>query len=322
MISMCGVRIQGDKSWINIICIYRRPNAHVRVGAWKDILKNVNEREATIVAGDFNAHHTSWNCEKTDSMSERLMEEFDSIELFVVNDDTKTRIGEVGQADSNIDLIFANDKAMDMIKISIAEETWGSDHFPLFFELGIDRRIYKKISHRISNKRTDWPAYSGWLMDHAQKIKEENYIVKNREERYEEFIGIVKTAVYEAKRRKKADNIGKRIVNREEEGKSLTSKKKQTKLKREDNIKKRKEGTTSHRRRKRNPVEWWDQECDEAIQKRREAQKEYIKKRDLGSKIEFKRSIAEARKIIRGKKKENFRNFANSLNRHMNMSYV
>lgn len=88
-------------------------------------------------------------------MGERLLEEFENINMFVVNEDTKTRIGEVGQSDSNIDLIFANDKALDLIKYSVAEETWGSDHYPVFFELGVNRKLYKKITNRISSKLTD-----------------------------------------------------------------------------------------------------------------------------------------------------------------------
>lgn len=75
-------------------------------------------------------------------------------------------------------------------------------------------------------------------------------------------------------------------------------------------------------RRKRNPVEWWDDECEKAIKSRRTAQREYAKRRMMECRIEFKKTIAEARKIIKREKKENFKNFAGTLNKYTNLSYV
>lgn len=86
---VCGIRLAGKVGALNIICVYRRPGSQVKKGAWKDILRHVDTNEAVIIGGDFNAHHLVWNCEKTDSVGEVLLEEFESKDLFVVNDDTK-----------------------------------------------------------------------------------------------------------------------------------------------------------------------------------------------------------------------------------------
>lgn len=89
----CGIRIEGEQITVNFICIYRRPGNKVPKGAWNEIFKNVNPREGIIIAGDFNAHHSIWNCERTDTVGETLLEEFNANDIFIVNHNTKTRLG-------------------------------------------------------------------------------------------------------------------------------------------------------------------------------------------------------------------------------------
>lgn len=80
--------------------------------------------------------------------------------FFIVNHDTKTRIDEVGQRNTNIDLIFSNSKIFSLIKYKQEEESWGSDHIPISFVCGTDYRVYRKKTNRISSKRTDWGKYT------------------------------------------------------------------------------------------------------------------------------------------------------------------
>lgn len=80
--------------------------------------------------------------------------------FFIVNHDTKTRIGEVGQRNTNIDLIFSNSKIFSLIKYKQEEESWESDHIPISFVCETDYRVYRKKTNRISSKRTDWGKYT------------------------------------------------------------------------------------------------------------------------------------------------------------------
>lgn len=57
-----------------------------------------------MIAGDMNAHNTTWNCEETDKNGERLQEIMKEKDLYIVNYDTKTRMGDINRRDSNIDL--------------------------------------------------------------------------------------------------------------------------------------------------------------------------------------------------------------------------
>lgn len=43
--------------------------------------------------GDFNTHNVMWNCRRTDVSGNRLMDEMERVELYVMNDDTKTHVG-------------------------------------------------------------------------------------------------------------------------------------------------------------------------------------------------------------------------------------
>lgn len=72
----------------------------------------------------------------------------------------------------------------------------------------------------------------------------------------------------------------------------------------------------------RNPVEWWDVKCDKAIKDRIAARKTYERSKDLASKIEYKKTIAIARRITKQKKRENFKSFATNLNRFSNIKYI
>lgn len=90
------------------------------------------------MVGDFNAHHTVWNCKTTDVNGERLLEEFEDEDMFVENYDTMSRIGEIGQRSSNLDLIWCNSKILDMVTYCLGED---SDHYPVFFKCDITYKL-------------------------------------------------------------------------------------------------------------------------------------------------------------------------------------
>lgn len=112
---IAGVKVIGEREIINCICLYRRPGRIKNKRAWKEIIKNINKNKGIILLGDFNVQHILWNCEEIDANGEKLLEELEDEDLFIVNYDTKSRMGGVGQKDSNIDLIFCNSKIHNMI---------------------------------------------------------------------------------------------------------------------------------------------------------------------------------------------------------------
>lgn len=122
-----------------------------------------------MIAGDFNSHNTSWNCQDTDINGEHLFEAMDEHELMCGNYDTLSRLGNPGQASSNIDLFFCTTDLINVMEFSQIQDTWNSDHFPI--EGRIETRInrYKRRSNRISTKRTIWKYFTAVLQEYVEK---------------------------------------------------------------------------------------------------------------------------------------------------------
>lgn len=114
--------------------------------------------------------------------------------MLVINHDTNSRMGEGGRKDSNIDLVFESLNIYDIVKYEQLEDSWGSDRYPILFEIKTDRRIYKKKSNRISNKKTRWELYKDILKEKKIELKEEGY-VKTEEKKYNKLIESMKEAV-------------------------------------------------------------------------------------------------------------------------------
>lgn len=83
-----------------IIAFYRRPGKVVVAGGWKEILDKIGQVKNVLCLGDFNAHSRIWNCERTDRNGELLQEEIEERDLYIVNRDTLTRVGERGKKHS------------------------------------------------------------------------------------------------------------------------------------------------------------------------------------------------------------------------------
>ncbi|CAL1681213.1 unnamed protein product [Lasius platythorax] len=156
-----GVKCRGLSKKINIIGIYRRPGRVERRGMWKEIINmyKIKPEESTIMLGDFNAHSQVWNCGDTDSNGNNLLEEAEDMHMVIVNRDTLSRIEEGGVRPSNLDLMFTTNDIFDLLTYKQEKDSWGSDHYPIIFEMKIGRKIYKKQTNKITKKKTDWKEY-------------------------------------------------------------------------------------------------------------------------------------------------------------------
>lgn len=222
------------------------------------------------MVGDFNAHHTAWNCESTDANGERFLNEFEDEDMFIVNFDTLTRMGEMGQRDSNLDLIWCNSKILDMITYQVGEDSRGSNHCPVFFKCDILYKTYVKRTNRITSKRTDWGKYAGILEDREYELESEVFRELEWEDRYDYMIDSLKKAAFEATGKRWSVSNG-RVIRYEGSG--------------------RDEWQFRQRRRRRNPADWWDDECDQLVSDRN-AYVAYRKHKCLNTFIEKKRCAA------------------------------
>lgn len=108
-----------------------------------------------------------------------MLEEFEQKDLFVINDDTKFRISEIGQRESNLDLMFASGGILNNISYKQSKDLWGSDHFPIEFEIKAIYKTYKKKTDRISTKKSDWKMYKK-IIEKELIFGEDRYIKATR----------------------------------------------------------------------------------------------------------------------------------------------
>ncbi|XP_029680683.1 uncharacterized protein LOC115246167 [Formica exsecta] len=65
-IEAIGIRVKNTSIKFNLIAVYRKPYDIEPKSAWDDILKFRGHEANSIIAGDFNAYHSGWNCSNID----------------------------------------------------------------------------------------------------------------------------------------------------------------------------------------------------------------------------------------------------------------
>ncbi|XP_058810375.1 uncharacterized protein LOC131675414 [Phymastichus coffea] len=261
---------------------YRAPgNQHLQ-NEWNSIFETIDDNEYTLIMGDFNAHHTSWNCGNSDNNGEYLHSAYVNSDTFLHNFDTHTYFHPNSNYVSNLDLIFSSNNFAYKVNVLVNDETWGSDHFPIFIDININKSIYRKKTHNLKSIRTDWDKVSNYLENSFENFFKLEYVSAEPNTKYSIFIEIVTNAI-------KANTPVKRIVNNK-----------------------------NHR----NPVPWWDSDCDRVKRLRRAAFKKLRFSKKQHDFIEYKKAVAVAHKTFKTKKRANFRNFAERLNFNINQNYV
>ncbi|KAK0160438.1 hypothetical protein PV328_007848 [Microctonus aethiopoides] len=295
-----GIRITNTKDKINIVGVYRRPQKNTSKRQWQNIMSFEDRKAETIVMGDFNAHNMMWNCQTTDRNGEYLHEIMDQNGYICSNQETQSRIGYIGQRSSNIDLIFSTTNLIDKIDIKQNEDSWGSDHIPIEITIGEKIEYYRKKTNKITTKKTVWKNYPRAVEkiyeERKSKEGEQSERETDLESRYQKFTETIKQAIMVISGNKKKKEI---LQNREKGDRS------------------QEQGTT-----RQHPKKWWDHECEEAIDQRKKAFKKFKESKTLHNLTEFKKKSAMATKVINRKKRENFNEFCQSINRFTNLSYV
>ncbi|OXU18028.1 hypothetical protein TSAR_011214 [Trichomalopsis sarcophagae] len=89
--------------------------------------EEVNNNKSSILVGDFNAHHTLWNCDNTDVNGTRLSNAIEEHNLFLHNIDSYTYIDLHRDYKSNLDLVLSTPLCSDTTNVNVLDETWGKN---------------------------------------------------------------------------------------------------------------------------------------------------------------------------------------------------
>ncbi|XP_024873748.1 uncharacterized protein LOC112455797 [Temnothorax curvispinosus] len=119
------VRTKNFNRNINIVAVYRHPREAMFRRDLQPVFHALKDNDNdSIILGDVNAHNMAWNCPNTSK---------------------------------NGDLLYEG--IIDRVSYRQLEEAWDSDHVPISFTFDAYPEIYRKITNRLSTKRTDWSRF-------------------------------------------------------------------------------------------------------------------------------------------------------------------
>ncbi|KAL7304799.1 hypothetical protein TKK_0003023 [Trichogramma kaykai] len=279
---LCGLRLTSCKPKVEIIICYRPPSYTTSSKDWEDIVRCVDARRPALLMGDFNAHNTSWNCEHSDNNGLLLEQACSTQGLILQNFDTTSFRNLRRNYRSNIDLIFTTAEIDQRTSTEACDDSWGSDHHPIFITITTENHCHLQRSHRINSTRTRWDGVLARLEEEYRCFFTEEFVSASPDAKFNFFFDIVASAIQ-----------------------AFTPKKRQV-----------------AKCRHNNPVPWWDAECDRAKRVRQAAFKKYNCSLELQDFIAYKKRCAELRRMLRRKKRNSFIEFAESLNFRTSPAYV
>ena len=183
---------------------------------------------------------------------------------------------------SNIDLVTSTMAIADNINLQVCDETYGSDHFPIFFTVDANKNSYIKKTFKISTKKTDWSKFEKKLEEKYDIFLTKSYDELMPSQKYDFFVNIISEAIKKATPKK---NPNKNYKNS-------------------------------------NPVPWWDEECCKIKRLRRAAFKKWQYTNKFEDLIAYNKYCALAKRTFKIKKIESFKKFAQSINLRTNPTYV
>lgn len=282
LVDMCGLRITDTNPILEIIVYYRTPGLNLTQVQWDKIIGNVKKNSHCIIVGDFNSHNRLWNSEKNDTNGNRFLESLEKHDLFIHSDNTKTYIDLKTGKKSNLDLIISTMNIADKISVDKVSDELYRSDHYPIFFSAVLEKSY----YFKKSFRLD-SVRTNWTSFNMELDK---YYVKFLNENYDVLPACEK---YDQFLKIISDSI------------IASTPKKQ-----------------KHLRKIRNPAPWWNAECDKIKRLRSAAYKKWNFSNNLEDLIAYKKMVALAIKTFNKEKKEHFKNFAESINFHYNMSYV
>lgn len=282
-VELYGIKITNTNPSLDIIVCYRSPGSTLSQAQWDMIVNNTNNRNNCILVGDFNSHNQAWNCVNNDINGVRFLNSIDNHNLLVHNVDTNTYINLHSDRKSNLDLIISSQNIYEKINVTVLDGLYGSDHFPVFFEIQVEKHVYIKKTFKLKTVSTDWKKFTTELDNKYEEFLSNEYNNLSSSDKYDFFTCIVTNS----------------IINSNPKPRPLHSKK---------NIK--------------NPAPWWNEICNEMKKMRKGAYKKWEDSKCLTDLIEFKKIQALATKTFKVEKKKYFKRFAETIDFRIDRNYV
>jgi ribonuclease HI len=236
-----------------------------------------------FILGDCNAHSRAWGCSYMDSSGKNVLDFVDNHNLCVLNNGEPTRMSPPNQRRSAVDITLCTADLASLCNWEIINDPQSSDHFPILLTFG--KRWNTDCSSTPRRSR-------GYNLKKA-KWEEFKSLLKSNLESFKDTIEIPSSSNAAHKLRQitisAADiSIPKKRPNRK-------------------NIP--------------NPP-WWDEECSVVVQERQDALRHYKNDINLQNFVFAKNAQANAKRTLKRKKRQGWRNFCTNLSPETHLSEV
>lgn len=91
-IEMCALKFNNVYPEFTLFACYRPPGFRLSQAKWKALISNLDNHSNVLLVGDFNSHHTSWNCRKTLTNGARFCKAVTDKDLHIRNTDTLSHL--------------------------------------------------------------------------------------------------------------------------------------------------------------------------------------------------------------------------------------
>ena len=262
-VEICGLHFNNVLPALNVYACYRSPGLNLNQNQWNNIINNIHSNNSIFV-GDFNAHNIAWNCRYTDSNGDKLENSLYNRDLFLHNHDSNTYTNIHKNYSTNIDLVISTIDISNIINATVCDETWSSDHHPIFIDVNLEKVRYEKKTFKLNSLKTDWSNFCNQLEIRYTRFLSLEYDSYLPSEKYDCFVKTITEAVtFSSPKRSNKNFITK----------------------------------------KNNPVPWWDEDCNRVKRLRSASFKKWQFTKKLEDLINYKKQCCIAKKTFISKKR-------------------
>lgn len=196
------IRVTINKKEISILSFYCPTNSIPAFSKSKfdALIKSITG--PLILAGDFNAHHTSWGCGSDSPRGREVLEVIDENNLVLLNDGQATTIGSLSWRPNALDLTAVSPSLSLQCEWSVHDSPLGTSyHLPVIIKVLFNNNSNNSVNNSCNNKhlpiypnfkRVDWKVFNE-CMDTL--LVDFEIDARYPQDSYQKFCKLLRTAV-------------------------------------------------------------------------------------------------------------------------------
>ena len=176
----------------NIVSVYCPPTVNSSFQDWYEIFAKFPNK--TLIAGDFNGHHSSWSC-KNNTRGTQIFDALFESNLIILNDGSNTRIKIANglSQKSSPDVSMASEDIVMKFDWNIINENLGSDHLMIKMKMELILTPFTTKFKR-NFKEADWLKYKENI-----DLQFRNFVLPlDNQEAYDSFVNFINLAADKA----------------------------------------------------------------------------------------------------------------------------